>query len=79
MKAQERRKIYISSLEEHIDALHNQVLSYSLFPVPFERLERMRGINSQTTIVSAEMSFMNLFDENSILVGDDRCHSARQG
>jgi len=48
MGAPHRRKIYTASLEAHVDRLHAQLLSYALFPVPFEKLERFRGLNSRT-------------------------------
>ncbi|KAJ8596942.1 hypothetical protein M405DRAFT_804537 [Rhizopogon salebrosus TDB-379] len=48
MGAPHRRTIYISSLEAHIDRLHNQLLGIGLYPIPFERLEPYRGLNSKT-------------------------------
>ncbi|KAH7883651.1 hypothetical protein F5I97DRAFT_1814249 [Phlebopus sp. FC_14] len=48
MGAPHRRTIYIASLEAHIDRLHNQLLSIGLYPIPFERLEPYRGLNSKT-------------------------------
>lgn len=52
MKAQERRKVYVSSLEAHVDALHAQLLERKLYPVAFERLERIHGVRSKTVVVS---------------------------
>jgi len=52
MGAPHRRTIYISSLEAHIDRLHNQLLGIGLYPIPFERLEPYRGLNSKTAKVS---------------------------
>ncbi|KAH8102473.1 hypothetical protein BXZ70DRAFT_1006393 [Cristinia sonorae] len=46
--APQRRTIYTASMEAHIDALHAQLLEYALFPVPFEKLEPYRGLNSKT-------------------------------
>ncbi|KAI0673492.1 hypothetical protein C8Q78DRAFT_628726 [Trametes maxima] len=48
MGAPHRRTIYTASLEAHVDRLHEQLLSLSLFPVPFEKLEPYRGLNSKT-------------------------------
>ncbi|KZT05932.1 uncharacterized protein LAESUDRAFT_759823 [Laetiporus sulphureus 93-53] len=48
MTAPHRRTIYTASLEAHIDQLHTQLLGYALFPVPFEKLERFRGLNFRT-------------------------------
>ena len=52
MKAQDRRKIYVSSLEAHVDALHSQLLERKLYPVSFERLEKIQGVRSKTVVVS---------------------------
>jgi len=52
MKAQDRRKIYVSSLEAHVDALHAQLLERKLYPVSFERLEKIHGVRSKTVVVS---------------------------
>ena len=51
MGAPHRRTIYLASLEAHIDRLHEQLLSYSLAPVPFEKLEPYRGLNAKTAKV----------------------------
>lgn len=51
MGAPHRRTIYIASLEAHIDRLHNHLLSFGLYPVPFSRLEPYRGLNSKTAKV----------------------------
>ncbi|OCH95787.1 hypothetical protein OBBRIDRAFT_702585, partial [Obba rivulosa] len=48
MGAPHRRTIYTASLEAHVDRLHQQLLEYALFPVPFEKLEPFRGLNSKT-------------------------------
>lgn len=48
MGAPHRRTIYIASLEAHIDRLHSQLLSIGLYPIPFNRLEPYRGLNSKT-------------------------------
>lgn len=48
MGAPHRRTIYMASLEAHIDRLHNHLLSFGLYPVPFSRLEPYRGLNSKT-------------------------------
>jgi len=50
IKAQDRRKIYISSLEALVDSLHSQMLSYALYPVPFEQLEKLSGLHSKTAM-----------------------------
>ncbi|EGO24949.1 hypothetical protein SERLADRAFT_408728 [Serpula lacrymans var. lacrymans S7.9] len=46
--APHRRTIYIASLEAHIDRLHSQLLSYELYPIPFDKLEPYKGLNSKT-------------------------------
>ncbi len=51
MGAPHRRTIYTASLEAHIDRLHDQLLSCSLAPVPFEKLEPYRGLNAKTAKV----------------------------
>lgn len=51
MGAPHRRTIYTASLEAHIDRLHEQLLGYSLAPVPFEQLEPYRGLNAKTAKV----------------------------
>ncbi|KAF9785512.1 hypothetical protein BJ322DRAFT_1063544 [Thelephora terrestris] len=50
MKAQERRKVYVSSLEAHVDALHAQLLESKLYPVSLERLEKIHGVRSKTVV-----------------------------
>lgn len=52
MGAPHRRTIYLASLEAHIDRLHEQLLGYSLAPVPFEKLEPYRGLNAKTAKVT---------------------------
>lgn len=51
MGAPHRRTIYIASLEAHIDRLHAQLLSMGLYPIPFDKLEPYRGLNSKTAKV----------------------------
>ncbi|KAK0486079.1 hypothetical protein IW261DRAFT_776277 [Armillaria novae-zelandiae] len=46
--APKRRKVYVSSLEAHVDALHDQLLQLGLWPVPAKELERLRGLNCRT-------------------------------
>ncbi|GLB36213.1 hypothetical protein LshimejAT787_0305010 [Lyophyllum shimeji] len=46
--APQRRKIYIASLEAHVDKLHSQLLEIGFWPVAFEELEPHRGLNSKT-------------------------------
>ncbi|KAL0072030.1 hypothetical protein AAF712_000953 [Marasmius tenuissimus] len=46
--APHRRTIYLSSLEAHIDRLHDQLLSCGLWPVAFDELEPFKGLNSKT-------------------------------
>lgn len=53
MGAPHRRTIYTASLEAHIDRLHAQLLGYALFPVPFEKLDSFRGLNTKTAKVSS--------------------------
>jgi hypothetical protein len=57
MGAPHRRTIYIASLEAHIDRLHNQLLGIGLYPIPFQRLEPYRGLNSKTAKVSIQFLF----------------------
>lgn len=52
MGAPHRRTIYIASLEAHVDRLHAQLLSMGLYPIPFEKLEPYKGLNSKTAKVS---------------------------
>lgn len=51
MGAPHRRTIYMASLEAHVDRLHAQLLSIGLYPIPFEKLEPYRGLNSKTAKV----------------------------
>ncbi|KAJ7169949.1 hypothetical protein C8R46DRAFT_1217569 [Mycena filopes] len=46
----QRRPIYISSLEAHIDRLHNQLLGLGLqyYPVPLLELDTFIGLNAKT-------------------------------
>ncbi|KAI0051786.1 hypothetical protein FA95DRAFT_1554320 [Auriscalpium vulgare] len=48
MGAPHRRTIYMASLEAHVDRLHAQLLDIGLYPVPFEKLEPFKGLNSKT-------------------------------
>ncbi|OSD02714.1 hypothetical protein PYCCODRAFT_1467414 [Trametes coccinea BRFM310] len=48
MGSPHRRTIYTASLEAHIDRLHEQLLSLSLFPVAFGKLQPYHGLNSKT-------------------------------
>jgi hypothetical protein len=57
MGAPHRRTIYIASLEAHIDRLHNQLLGIGLYPIPFQRLEPYRGLNSKTAKVTIQFLF----------------------
>lgn len=57
MGAPHRRTIYIASLEAHIDRLHNQLLGIGLYPIPFQRLEPYRGLNSKTAKVTIQFIF----------------------
>ena len=57
MKAQDRRKIYVSSLEAHVDALHTQLLERKMYPVSFERLQKIHGVRSKTVVVSECFTF----------------------
>lgn len=51
MGAPNRRSIYVASLEAHVDNLHAQLLTLGLYPVPFEKLEPYKGLNSKTAKV----------------------------
>lgn len=57
MGAPNRRSIYVASLEAHVDSLHAQLLTLGLYPVPFEKLERYRGLNSKTAKVRLSNSY----------------------
>lgn len=65
MKAQDRRKVYVSSLEAHVDALHTQLLDRKLYPVSFERLEKIHGVRSKTVVVSSRFAFLRLSPSRS--------------
>jgi hypothetical protein len=58
LSAPVRRSIYTASLEAHVDKLHNQLLEMGLFPVPFEKLEPYRGLNSKTAKVGVICSVL---------------------
>jgi hypothetical protein len=47
VRAGQRRKVYIASLEAHIDALHAQLIEYGLYPVPFADLAPYKGMSSK--------------------------------
>ncbi|ESK87883.1 hypothetical protein Moror_15250 [Moniliophthora roreri MCA 2997] len=46
--APHRRTIYMASLEAHIDNLHAQLLSLGFWPVAFDDLEALKGLNTRT-------------------------------
>jgi hypothetical protein len=46
MRAAQRRRIYISSLEAHIDKLHNQLIGIGLYPVPYSSLAPYKGMST---------------------------------
>ncbi|KAF9020478.1 hypothetical protein BDZ89DRAFT_958300 [Hymenopellis radicata] len=46
--APQRRKVYLSSLEAHIDALHVQLLSLGFYPIVYADLERYKELNLKT-------------------------------
>ena len=69
MGAPNRRSIYLASLEAHVDRLHAQLLTLGLYPVPFEKLEPYRGLNSKTAKVSLDSI-------NSVIRGIDRGHKS---
>ncbi|KAF7799039.1 hypothetical protein EIP86_010269 [Pleurotus ostreatoroseus] len=48
MKAPIRRKIYIASLEAHIDALLSRLYTAEKFPIPLDALESYYGLNCKT-------------------------------
>ncbi|EPQ60757.1 hypothetical protein GLOTRDRAFT_68671 [Gloeophyllum trabeum ATCC 11539] len=48
MGAPHRRTIYTASLEAHVDRLHAQLISVGFYPVPFEKLDPFKGLNSKT-------------------------------
>ena len=56
MGAPHRRTIYLASLEAHIDRLHEQLLTFSLAPVPIEALESYRGLNAKIAKVQSSSS-----------------------
>ncbi|KAK2461865.1 hypothetical protein APHAL10511_006328 [Amanita phalloides] len=45
--APHRRTIYMSSLEAHIDCLHDQLLQIGFWPVAFSELEPYKGLNAK--------------------------------
>lgn len=47
LKAPERRKVYVASLESHINRLHEQLKTMGIWPVPFEKLDEYYGLNSK--------------------------------
>ena len=59
MGAPNRRSIYVASLEAHVDNLHAQLLTLGLYPVPFEKLEPYKGLNSKTAKVRLPL-FVNM-------------------
>ncbi|KZT30447.1 hypothetical protein NEOLEDRAFT_1031526, partial [Neolentinus lepideus HHB14362 ss-1] len=48
MGAPHRRTIYTASLEAHVDRLHAQLISLGFYPIPFEKLDPFKGLNSKT-------------------------------
>ncbi|TFK57220.1 hypothetical protein OE88DRAFT_111614 [Heliocybe sulcata] len=48
MGAPHRRTIYTASLEAHVDRLHAQLISIGFYPIPFEKLDPFKGLNSKT-------------------------------
>ncbi|THH20623.1 hypothetical protein EW146_g774, partial [Bondarzewia mesenterica] len=52
MGAPHRRTIYIASLEAHVDRLHAQLLAMGLYPIPFDKLDPYKGLNSKTAKVT---------------------------
>jgi hypothetical protein len=82
MGAPHRRTIYIASLEAHVDRLHAQLLSIGLYPIPFEKLEPYRGLNSKTAKVrrpgpSLVRSFSTFGPQQSMVAGlqNDTSHT----
>lgn len=68
MGAPHRRTIYMASLEAHIDRLHNHLLSFGLYPVPFSRLEPYRGLNSKTAKVrQLRRMFITIFPHELVI------------
>lgn len=57
MGAPHRRTIYIASLEAHVDRLHGQLLAMGLYPIPFDKLEPYKGLNSKTAKVKSTLEF----------------------
>jgi hypothetical protein len=47
MRAANRRTIYITSLEAHIDRLHAQLIDHGLYPVAFADLAPFKGMSSK--------------------------------
>jgi hypothetical protein len=47
MRAAQRRAIYISSLEAHVDELHTQLIDLGLYPIPFAELSQYKGTSSK--------------------------------
>ncbi|KIY47024.1 hypothetical protein FISHEDRAFT_13639, partial [Fistulina hepatica ATCC 64428] len=47
--APQRRSIYISSLEAHVEVLHTQLFEMGFWPVAYDELESYRGLHSKTT------------------------------
>jgi len=63
MGAPHRRTIYIASLEAHVDRLHAQLLDIGLFPIPFDKLDPFKGLNSKTAKV-----ILNVVREYDVLL-----------
>ncbi|EIN13688.1 hypothetical protein PUNSTDRAFT_79424 [Punctularia strigosozonata HHB-11173 SS5] len=46
--APKRRATYVASLEAHIDKVHNELIRMGLYPVPYNKLVPLKGLNSKT-------------------------------
>lgn len=56
MGSQERRRIYVASLEAHIDAIHETYADVLRELVPPEELASYYGLNQQTAKVRAQIT-----------------------
>ncbi|KAG7449577.1 uncharacterized protein BT62DRAFT_928290 [Guyanagaster necrorhizus] len=74
--APQRRKVYVSSLEAHIDALHDQLLRMGWWPVPAKELERHKGLNSKTAKVH---SIVGIPYSVYLSASEYGCHTPAQG
>ncbi|KAF8640923.1 hypothetical protein AX17_000571 [Amanita inopinata Kibby_2008] len=83
--APQRRTIYMSSLEAHIDRLHAQLLEIGFWPVAFNELEPYKGLNAKTakSMVAnlqhdasvAKLKLLELERANEELVNTLRTHN----